>query len=127
MKKIIFLISAIATAVILTGLLPKPDCFAGPTKVWVPEHKIRTGYVIPGHWRPSTNPGFVWVEGKSIGNVWVAGHWVPVGAAPADKIWATGYWQNGKWHAGHWVPKEKGTWIPGQHSRGGKWIPGHYK
>jgi len=127
MKKRIFCICAITAAVILTGLLPQSDCFAGPKKVWVPEHKIRAGVVVPGHWRPASKPGFVWVDGVTVNGSWVAGYWKPVGPAPAGKIWVKGYWQNGKWHSGKWAPKKKGIWVSGHYGRGGRWIPGRYK
>ena len=127
MKKKIFVIGLLAAAFILTGLLSQADSFAGPQKVWVPQHKLRTGSVLPGHWRPAAKPGFVWVTGNTVEGVWGAGYWKPAGVAPAGKIWVKGYWQNGKWHAGRWHPKKKGTWVPGHHGPRRRWIPGHYK
>jgi len=127
MKKRIFVFGAISAVFILTGLLSPTDSIAAQKKVWVPEHKVRTGTVIPGHWRPANKPGYVWVAGKTANGTWITGYWKPTGAIPAGKIWVKGYWQNGKWHNGRWAPKKKGTWVPGHHGRGGRWIPGHYK
>jgi len=127
MKKRIFVICALAAAFIVAGLLSQSDSIAAPKKVWVPEHKVRTGTVIPGHWRPANKQGYVWVAGKTANGIWITGYWKPAGAAPAGKIWVKGYWQNGKWHAGIWHPKKKDTWVPGHHGPRGRWIPGHYK
>ena len=127
MKKRIFVICALAAAFIVAGLLSQSDSIAAPKKVWVPEHKVRTGTVIPGHWRPANKQGYVWVAGKTANGIWITGYWKPAGAAPAGKIWVKGYWQNGKWHAGIWHPKKKDTWVPGHHGPRGRWIPGRYK
>ncbi len=127
MKKRTSVIGALVTAFLLSGLLIQTDSIAGIKKVWVPEHKIRNGTVITGHWRPAAKPGYVWIAGKTASGVWVAGYWKPAGTAPAGKIWVKGYWQNGKWHAGRWTAQKKGVWVPGHHGRGGKWIPGHYR
>ena len=127
MKKRIFVICAISAAFILAGLLSQSDSIAAPKKVWVPEHRVRPGTVIQGHWRPAAKPGFVWVEGNTSSGVWVSGYWKPVGTAQAEKIWVKGYGQNGKWHDGRWASKKKGTWVPGHHGPRGRWIPGRYK
>jgi WXXGXW repeat (2 copies) len=127
MKKRIFVICALAAAFIVAGLLSQSDSIAAPKKVWTPEHKVRTGTVIPGHWRPANKQGYVWVAGKTANGTWITGYWKPAGAAPVGKIWVKGYWQNGKWHDGRWAPKKKGTWVQGHHGHGGRWIPGHYK
>ncbi len=85
MKKRIFVICAISAAFILAGLLFQSDSIAAPKKVWVPEHRVRPGTVIQGHWRPAAKPGFIWVAGNTSAGVWVSGYWKPVGTPRRER------------------------------------------
>ena len=125
-KKFIFICS-VAAVVILADFFCRANSVCAADRVWVPEHRLASGTVIPGHWRPAKKPGFAWVAGQRDGPTWIAGYWKPVGTAPAGKIWAKGHWKNGRWHDGNWAPKKKGTWVPGHYGRGGRRIPGHYR